>query len=250
MRTSSRSSLLLTAALLAPAPLTAQAALPDGRAVIDRFIAAIGGREAVLAQSGRHVVGRFEVPAQGLGGDLEVYAAPPNKLRVRVTLPGFGEVSTGFDGTTAWAVNPAMGPMVLEGLQLAQMRHQADVYNSLYGPETIVELETVAEEPFEGQQAYKVRVKTTWGEEYFEYFHTSTGLQLGSLRTQASPMGDVETTSVVSEWKQVEGVLIPFRSVQRMMGMEQVVLLTEVRPTEVPDSVFALPAEIKALVGK
>ncbi|NNG16881.1 MAG: hypothetical protein HKM89_10405, partial [Gemmatimonadales bacterium] len=46
--------------LLAAAPVTVHAQggdLPDGRAVINRFIEAIGGEDAVLKQTGRHMMG-------------------------------------------------------------------------------------------------------------------------------------------------------------------------------------------------
>lgn len=251
MRYARRSFVLLGLALAAPAPAPAQTAeLPSGREVIDRFIAAIGGRDAVMRQAARHVTGRFEIPAQGIAGDLEMYAAPPNKLSATVTIEGLGAVRTGFDGTTAWAVNPAMGPMVMEGLQHDQMKQQADFYNAVYPPEMIAELETVAEEPFEGTPAYRVRVKATWGEEYFEFFDKASGLQLGSVRTQASPMGDIEATSVVSQWTDVDGLKVPFRLVQRAMGSEQVVIISAMQATPVPDSVFVPPPEIQALIGK
>lgn len=250
MRPSFRFPLALALAALAlPAAARAQGApLPTGRAVIDKFISAIGGRDAVMRQTGRHAKGHFEIPAQGVAGDLEVYAAPPNKLSVTVVITGLGEIRTGFDGTVGWSLNPAMGPMVLDGLQLEQMRQQADFYTALYPPEMIAELETAGEETFEEHPSYKVRVKTTWGEEFFEFFDQSSGLQLGSRRTVASPMGDIEATTVFSDWREVEGVKVPFRTVQRTMGIEQVFTITEMTPSAVPDSVFALPAQIETMV--
>lgn len=229
---------------------TAQQPLPDGRTVINRFIDAIGGREAILRQGDRHVTGRFEIPAQGLAGDLEVFAQPPDKLLVKVTLAGIGVVLNGFDGTTGWGVNPMMGPMVLDSLQLRQMKQQADFYSSLYPETQIATLETVAEESYEGATCYKVKVVTTWGEEYFEYFDTTTSLQVGSVRSQASPMGNVEVTTTSSDWRDVDGLKVPFKSVQRTMGIEQVITVTTVETADVPDSVFALPPEIQALVKK
>ena len=52
--------------------------LPTGRAVIDRYIEALGGAGVIRAQGGRHAWGKFSIPAQGLTGDLEVFAAPPD----------------------------------------------------------------------------------------------------------------------------------------------------------------------------
>ena len=236
--------------LLAAIPAHAQGALPSGREVVNKFIQAIGGRDVVLAQSGRHFTGTFDIPAQGISGVLDVYGQPPNKMLVRVTIQGIGEVTSGFDGTTAWAVNPMMGPMVLDSLQAQQTRQQADFYSSLYPAEQITSLETVADTTFDGTPSYKVKVTTAWGETYHEFFAKQTGLMLGSQRNQASPMGNVDIVTAVSDWRTVEGMLVPFKSTQKTMGIEQVVTISQVDVTTVPDSVFVPPPAIQALIRK
>lgn len=248
----SLSLLLLGGALsLAPAaPASAQDALPSGREVIDRFIEALGGRDAILGQPGRHVFGRFSVPAQGMGGDLEIYAQPPNRMLVRVSIEGIGEVRSGFDGTTGWSNNPMVGPMVLDSLQLRQMEQQADMYAALYPESQIAALETVGQETFEGATCYNVKVTTTWGETYNEYFDVTTGLQVGSRRTQESPMGPMETVTITSDYRDLDGLKAPFKQVVRTMGIDQVVTIDSATAGTIPDSVFALPPEIQALVKK
>jgi len=247
----SRSLLLSGALLLAPlAPAASQDALPSGREVIDRFIEAIGGADAIKAQGGRHMMGSFAIPAQGIGGSLDVYAQPPNKMLVKVSLQGIGEIMTGYDGTTAWALNPMIGPQVLDSTQLRQLQQQADFYSSLYPDTQIAALETVGTETFEGAACYNVKVTTTWGETYNEFFSTETGLQMGSRRKQESPMGAVEIVAVSSDWRVVEGMKVPFKSVQRTMGIEQIITVDSVSVVSVPDSMFALPPEIQALLKK
>jgi len=232
---------------------TAQETLPNGRAVIDRYIAAIGGRDAILAQKGRHAWGRLEVPAQGMTGDLEIYGQPPNKLRVRATIAGFGDVLSGYDGTTAWGMNPMVGPTLVDSLELQQTRQQADFYSSLYGPEQIASLETVGRErfaPADSADCYKVKVTTAWGESYHEYFDAQTGLLVGRQRSQASPMGTVETVSAFGDWRMIEGMKEAFKITQYTMGIQQILQVDSVQVMTVPDSIFALPPEIQALIKK
>ena len=248
----SLSLLLLGGALtLVPAAsASAQDALPSGREVINRYIEAIGGREAILAQPGRHVFGKFQIPAQGMGGQLEIYAQPPNKMLARVTIDPIGEIRNGYDGTTGWSVNPMVGPMVLDSVQLRQLRQQADVYSSLYPETQIASLETIGQETFEGKACYNVKVTTTWGESYSEYFDTATGLQVGSRRTQESPMGPMETVTIMSDYRDLDGLMAPFRQVVRTMGIDQVITVDSAKSGTIPDSVFALPPEIQALIKK
>lgn len=243
-------------AVAMPVPLGAQGALPDGRAVIDRFIEAIGGRDAIMSQGGHHFQGEFVAPSQGITGDLEIYAAPPNRMRLSISIPGIGEIRTGFDGTTGWTINPMMGPMIMDSLELRQMKQQADAYANLYPDSMIASLETVADTTFTTMvdststdvPCYKVKVTTTWGEEYFEFFAKDSGLQVGTVRTVASPMGEVESTTTVSDWRDVDGVKTPFRTVQNTMGMVNRLVLTTAERVAVPDSIFALPPEIQALI--
>ena len=236
--------------LLAALPITVHAQdtdLPDGRTVVNRFIDAIGGEDAVLQQTGRHVTGLLEVPAQGVIGDLELYAQAPNKMVVTVDIPNLAIIRSGYDGTVGWTVNPMVGPTILDGLPLQQMQQSADFYSMLYPERLFASFETIGEEDFEGVPCYRVKVTTTWGEEYFDFFDRNTGLIVGTIRTRATGMGDQEATSLVSDWQTVGGVLVPHKSVQRAMGMEQIMTFTSIESMDVPDSVFALPAEIQAL---
>ncbi|HSM17672.1 MAG TPA: DUF4412 domain-containing protein [Gemmatimonadales bacterium] len=238
------------ALLLALLPTTVVAqggTLPDGPAVVRRFVEAVGGEAAVMRQTGRHVTGRLEVPAQGVEGDLEVYAKAPNKLAVTVVIPGMVTVRNGFDGTVGWTLNPMEGPMLLDGLSLQQMQQSADFYSMLYPKRLFAAVETIGEEEFEGTPCYRVKVTTANGEEYFDFFNRTTGLLVGSVRTRSTAMGDMEATSLVSDWQPVGGVLLPHKTVQRVMGMEQIMTFTSIESGDVPDSVFALPEEVRAL---
>ena len=238
------------ALLLGLLPVAAPAqegTLPDGATVVRRFIEAVGGEAAVMKLTSRHAKGRLEVPAQGVVGDLELYAKAPNLMTVTVDIPGMMTVRSGYDGTVGWTMNPMQGPAVLEGLSLQQMQQSADFYSVLYPKRLFKAIETVAAEDFEGTPCYRVKVTTIGGEEYFDFFNRETGLLMGSRRTRATAQGDLETTALVSDWKPVDGVLLPHKNVQRVMGIEQVMTFTSIQSGDVPDSVFALPNEIKAL---
>ena len=56
----------------AKAPATAASGLPNARDVINKYIKAVGGREAILAHKSMHGTGTVSVPAQGMTGTLVV----------------------------------------------------------------------------------------------------------------------------------------------------------------------------------
>ena len=240
----------LIAALIAAsisAAWSQQEDLPTGREVIDRYVEAIGGEKAIRELSGQHMVGRMEVPAQGISADMEIFTAPPNKMLVKIEIPALGSISSGFDGEVGWVINPMTGPMVLEGRELDQTRQQADQLASLHPDHLVASLETVEKTDFQEHTCYKVKVITTWDEEYYEYFDVESGLMIGGERTQSSSMGEIPVTSIISDYKEFDGLLVATRSVQQIMGMEQIITVSDLENLDPDPATFELPAEIKAM---
>lgn len=237
-----------------PAPQTAPAApsqdsLPPARTIIDRFVEASGGKAAMVAHQSRRAVGRISMPAQGVEGDIEILAARPALMRLRMTIPGVGEIQSGYDGTIGWSMNPLTGPMLLQGKAFEQAKADAEFDSQLHPESQYKTLETVEKTTFEGRPAYKVRaVRTTTGDEDFEYFDAENGLMLGAVITRESPMGPVKATHVVSDYKEFGGVKVATKITQRLMGTEQVITISEIEFDKVDKSAFALPPEIQALV--
>lgn len=239
--------LALAAVLAAPASAIAQA-LPDAEDIVARYVEAIGGRRAVMSAQGYHATGTFDVPAQGISGNFETYAAAPNRVVFTADVPGLGTVGGGYDGTTGWSLNPATGPMVLDGRMLEQMQQQANFHAAFHGDDYVASMETVEEADFEGVACYKVKIVTTWDEEYFEFFDRESGLLVGSIRQSATPMGEIEATTVFADYADVGGLRIPMKTTQRVMGFDQVITITSAEAMEVPDSAFALPTEIQEMI--
>jgi hypothetical protein len=204
------------------APAAAPAsALPPAAEIITRYVKALGGREAVLRHASRRAVGTFSLPAQGITGTLELVAARPDRFLLKVSLPGIGDLLTGHDGEIGWMVNPMTGPMLLGGKQRVE---------------------------FEGRPTYKVRAVRANGDEDFEFYDVETGLLAGSVVTRESPLGAMKATNVMTDYRAFGGLQVPTRQIQRVMGTEQVLIITSVEFGAVDASSFAPPAAIRALV--
>ena len=89
--------------------------LPSAKAILERYAKEIGGKEAFAKHTSQHVIGTVEMPAQKISGKMEVFAARPNKLVMKVSLPGLGDVTTGYNGEVGWMNTAVTGPMLLEG---------------------------------------------------------------------------------------------------------------------------------------
>jgi len=231
---------------LLPAQAAPAAAPPSAQAVVARYIDAIGGRGAVEQLRSRWERGRAEVPAAGLTLSFEAYYAS-GRLFTRSEMSGFGVIRAGFDGQVAWSVNPATGPMLRDGVALRQVEQSADPLAVLHPDRYVAAMQTMEEGDFDGTRCYKVRITTPWHEDYYEFFERETGLLRGSIRSQVTPEGSYEVTSRVVEWRTVAGVRLPRVIRATMAGREIVTTVDSTEVRAIPDSVFALPPEIRAL---
>lgn len=223
--------------------------LPEAREVTERYVEAIGGEEALRSHTSEHLVGEMELAGQGVGGVLEVFAMAPDKLLVRVEMGPLGTTLQGYDGEVGWMKSPAMGPMVLEDEMLDEIREEADFYSELHDPEDFTSMETVSRTTFRDRPAYEVELVRTSGRAYTEYYDVDSGLLLGRVGEQQSPMGSMRVTTTVSEWERAGGVRIPTRTVQRLpTGQEIVMTIQEIEYDSVDPAVFELPAEIRTLL--
>jgi hypothetical protein len=139
--------------------------------------------------------------------------------------------------------------MLLEGLALQQARQGADPLAALHPARYVAAAETVGDTAFGGARCWKVKITTTWNEEYVEFFSAETGLLQGAIRSQVSAQGSVAVMSQVVAWRTVAGVRLPRVTRTRAMGAEIVSTVDTTEVRAVPDSVFALPPGVRALRG-
>jgi hypothetical protein len=248
------SAISLTAQTPAPADQAAPrvakpaAKLPAARDVIERHVKAIGGREAVLSHTSTKASGTIEVKSVGLTGSLEVFAARPNKLLSRVTLPGVGEIQEGFNGVVGWSISALTGPTLLDGKQLEQRKFDSDYYDQVRASEKYESMTTVEQTEFDGRPCYKLRLVRRGGGEDFAFYDVKTGLKAGSVMTREMPMGSVTGTTVESNYRKFGNVLMATQLKQSAMGVETLMIITAVEHDAVDAAVFEPPAQIKALI--
>ena len=232
------------------APATPPEALPTADAVFEKYRAAIGGEAAIRRYSHRTVRGQFAIPAQGMSGDLLVLASAPDRMRLTVSLPGLGDMQRGYDGTTGWSMDPAVGPRLLEGRELAELKHSADFYEDLHDSSQYRSATVVGRTGFEGQDCYEVKVVRDSGFEFTEFFDTATGLLAGIKMDATSQMGTVPVTTLVGEYKAFGGLLTPTLTRQRMLGLESRMTISSITFDPIDPEAYELPPQIAALVSR
>jgi hypothetical protein len=238
---------LLALAVVTPAAAQ-QDQLPAADELIDRYVEALGGREALLRHKSSRAGGHFEMPAAGIKGDLEVLSAAPNLVVTMVTIPGIGVMRTGFDGNVGWSVDPMMGPRLLSGGELQALRDQAHILAAVRDESLFTARETVERTEVDGVSCIEVRLVWKSGRETFDCYSPETGLLVATRARQDSPMGAVEVTTIHGDYREFGRVRLATRLTQQMMGQQQVMTLTSVDFDAVDPKAFTPPPEIQALM--
>jgi hypothetical protein len=183
-------------------------------------------------------------------GELKIVAAAPDRMKLTITLPGMGNLERGYDGKVGYSLDPAVGPRILDGPELEELKYSADFYDDLRDPSKYAQAIVVSQGPFEGEDCYEVKLVRKSGFTYHEFFSVKTGLLTGVKMNVTSQMGTVPVTTVHSEYKAFGGVMTPTVTRQKMMGLESVTTIDAMTFEPVDAHAFVLPAAIAALAAQ
>lgn len=241
----------VAAMVLIAAPAAAQT-LPSAAEVLQKYVAAIGGKEAILQITSLKQASTMQVPAIGLTAEVESFQAAPNKMATRSTMPGVGEMLQGTNGSIAWDANPMQGPRLLSDKELAQTLEGADFYgNLLYPADRYARMENLGVVPFAGEPAYKVKlVRKDSGRETTQYFSVATALIIGTESVQESQMGTMQISSTLSEYKVFGGIKFPTKTEVTMGANKLTMTISEIVINGAPATAFDVPAAVQALIKK
>src|SRR5690349_7861360 len=124
------SALVLSSFVVSSAAFSGVQATADE--VVEKHLAAIGGREALSKLTSQRATGTMVVGAQGLDltGPLEMLSKAPNKVKLSISLDlspaGMNDkmvIEQKFDGTAGWMLNSMQGNQEVTGNQLDNMRN-------------------------------------------------------------------------------------------------------------------------------
>ena len=231
-------------------PLTPQPTgpLPTASDIFTKSIEAIGGEAAIRKHTSMVTKGTLSMPAAGMSGKLEIITLAPNKILTLMEFAGVGKITQGFDGTVGWSMNPMQGPSLIEGSMLEELKKSSDMYKDLDPSKIWSKAETKGAVNFGGVPCYEIAVTGGPGDGAV-YYEIQTGLTRGMMLTVESPMGKMPSTTMMSDYKEFDGVKIATRTDVEAMNMKQILVVDSVDYKSIDPAIFNLPPEIKALVS-
>jgi hypothetical protein len=216
--------------------------------LIESYLAALGGLEALRSITSMQVTGEVEMPSVGMTMPLTITSKRPAMVHVRVEIPAMGaEVIQAYDGEDAWENNPMGGGLKkMAGEQARNMKEQADMDGLLVDYEAKgYAVHYVGEEEVNGSNTKKLRVMRPDSSEVFVYLDAESFLQVKMEADGTNPMtgAKAKMETFMSDFREVDGMMMPFAMKVVMDGQVfQVITFKEVKTNvEVDETIFAYP---------
>lgn len=232
------------------ASLAFAADLPSGEDLLRTFIERSGGEAAYARVKSVEMTGTVEIAGRNIGGKVSMVEAG-KKTWTSMELPGIGTIEIGFDGTTAWENSALQGPRIIEGDEKAAMERSSSLSLVTSWNDEYKTVRTTGEEIVDGKPAWKVEMKPKVGNPENFYFDKDSGLLVKMGTVLSSPLGEIPTDMLLSDYRTVDGIRTPFIMMQSAMGQSIVMKFDKVvYNAPVPAGRFDPPDAVKALLAK
>lgn len=240
------SATFVVAPLASQVRATQRPRLPSARAVLARYVEALGGRSAIFAHRSMTVRERVEIPARGLRLE-RVIRNVGRASRDRLEIPTGGSYESGYDAGVAWDIPPGAPPRIMRGGEALSKARDADMYYPARVLDYFDSLKVVGVERFEEHICYHLKGVNRWGQVNEHFYDTTTGLLVGYRFNSAWRGGAGEERMVVTAYRRFGRWLMPTRIEHRSARETLVEEIDTVTFDNVPHSAVALPDTIAAL---
>jgi hypothetical protein len=237
---------LLLASLLALSAAGAPA--PSVDAILEKHVAARGGRKAIESTTSCLLKGKVESTLLPTPSEWEMWSKAPAKQWSQFEIPGMGPNTDGYDGMVAWSKSPFGGLRSKTGEELAKAKRDADFHRDLKFKTLYPGLAYKGIEKVDNEEAYVLETKLAGASKERLSFSVKSGLLIRQESELDGGQGLVRTTVRPGEYREVQGVKYPHvtKGVVEVNGqqMDFTIRVSEVLPNaKMDDAKFVKPAQ-------
>lgn len=232
--------------------------------ILNNYIKAIGGKEALEKIISRTATGTYEISPAGIKADLELYAKSPNSLLLKVKVSKSQIIQRAFNGKDGWAQELQGDIRTIEGTELELLKSKADFYKALHLKDLYPQLkflekkqiEITGKAKTEKKQVYVLESKKENSPTERFYFDVESSLLLRNdidteipkaVKKEGSPLFESQKAVVPIEvyfedYKEIDGVKIPLITRQSIDENNIIIRLNKVEHNKpIADSLFNQP---------
>lgn len=210
--------------------------------ILDRYIAVVGGKEAINAVKSYKMKGSFEMASLNIHGNLEVWAKDPNKSLSIIQFPGITPLKKGFDGQTRWVQTP-VGTFRQSGPQeMSEVERDAEVYSASRIRNLYERIRLDSRARLSGRDMYVVEGKPEKGPAEKLFFDVENGLLVRWDMARRQPQRTVFVKVHLSDYRDVDGVKVPFNVRFAFESFDFTIKLDEMQHNlQMDDAIFRPP---------
>jgi len=214
--------------------------LPTASQLLENYVGAVGGDTAIERITSRIVKGN--VKFRGQSTSLEIFTKAPNKQAV-VRHYREGDSITVFDGHAAWFSTPGRPARELQGADLAAAELDADLQFPLHLQQYYSELHVEYPEKVGERESYVLLCVREGQPPARLYFDAQSSLLVRVVRYKESALGVNPEQIDYSDYRDVNGVQVPFRITISEPTSSSTIQIDEVQENvPVNDAKFSRPS--------
>ncbi len=241
---------------VSPAPATStgdaskgpQAAAPDAATtlppaadLLDAYLLAIGGPDAVASITSLYLEGKIDTGAQQITAATKLWWSG-GKFYLEEEVPGFGVAKSGYDGSVAWVSDPIFGLRTARGVEREQLIRNGAIFELVDWQRHFVSATTTGTATQDGVDLYEIELTTTMGDVVVVGLGKDDHLLHTVSLVQHSPQGDQPVKVVRSDYRALNGVMMPYKQVAQvsLFSLSEEVIKAEVN-VPIDESKFSMP---------
>jgi hypothetical protein len=150
-----------------------------------------------------------------------------------------------FDGETAWNSSED-GPEAIDGLDRAVLVRDTDFPTPFFGyKENDYEVKLLGEVELDGMDAIGLELTRPDGHSETWYLDPETFLEMARVSPGNDWLGPVEKRTFYDDFREVDGVMVPFRTESEWYTRSRIMEVDEVvTNVEIDDAIFRMPAPL------
>ena len=239
-------SILLLSFLTVTATQAQDASLED---ILKNYFENIGGEDEWKKVKSMSMTGTSAM--QGMSFPVQIKSMEPMYFKLEIDLQG-KKIIQAFDGETAWGINPFAGgtePQKADEEQTKQMKKQKFQDEFIDYESKGHKVELAGTEEVDGTETYKVKMTKKDGDVVFYFFDTENFVPIMQRSfVDSGPMKGQSAETFMSDYQEVDGLMIPFTTEQKVGGQTMFSFTAErvnLNAEDVDAAVFAFPGEEK-----
>jgi hypothetical protein len=214
-------------------------ALPAAQAILDKYLAAVGGADAVQKVRTRIQTGNIEVSDKKF--PIEIYSQAPDE-RVSTAHMGPASSVTAYNGETGWLSTPN-GVRQMNSTEQQAASIDAQLYFPVWLSRAYQDFKVSPGEEIDGKPTYLVSAISKDELPLRLYFDQQSGLLLRLIRYVETPLGRNPTEIDYSDFRVTDGIKIPYRwTLARPNGRFTIQIDNVKQNVPVGEKLFVMPA--------